>query len=390
MIGRRSESTARMADIPLARPSMGEEEVNAVAEVIRSRWVSQGPRVAEFERAFADYLGIPHAVAVSSATTALHLALLVAKVGPGDDVICPSFSFIATANSIRHIGARPVFVDIDPRTYNLDPALVERAATPATKVVLIVHQIGLAADLDALRQVARAHRWTLVEDAACAVGTRYRGRLVGTEAPLACFSFHPRKLITTGEGGMVTTDDAAGADLLRTLRSHGASVSDLARHKAGGILFEEYSVLGYNYRMTDIQAAIGLVQLHRLPAILARHAEIADHYSQVLGEMEEVEIPFVPEYATHSFQSYLIRFTSRARVSRDEVLRRMAARGISCRRGISPIHLEPVYRATVGDLRLPVTEEAARATMFLPIFSEMTDGQVAFVADSLKAVLVNR
>lgn len=369
---------------------MGEEEIRAVAEVIRSRWVSQGSRVAEFERQFAAYLGVPYAIAVSSATSALHLALLVAGVGPGDEVICPSFSFVATANSIRYVGARPVFVDIDPRTYNLDPAQVERAATAATKAVMVVHQVGLAADLDVIGQVARSRRWIVVDDAACALGSRFRGRLIGTDASLACFSFHPRKLLTTGEGGMVTTHDGAAADLLRRLRSHGASVSDLARHRAGGILFEEYPILGYNYRMTDVQAALGLVQLERLPAVLARHAEIANLYRLALEEVDEVKLPYVPEYAVHSFQSYLVRFTERARVGRDDILQSMAARGISCRRGIAPIHREPLYRPTVDDLRLPATEEAARRTMFLPIFSEMTDEQVTFVADSLKASLVQR
>ncbi len=189
---------------------------------------------------------------------------------------------------------------------------------------------------------------------------------------------------------MVTTHDGAAADLLRKLRSHGASVSDLARHQAGGILFEEYPVLGYNYRMTDVQAALGLVQLERLPGVLARHAEIAARYRVALEELGEVVLPYVPDYAEHSFQSYLIRLTDRARLDRDDVLRHMAARGISCRRGIAPIHREPLYRSMVGDLHLPVTEEAARRTMFLPIFSEMTDEQVTFVADSLKASLVPR
>jgi dTDP-4-amino-4,6-dideoxygalactose transaminase len=267
---------------------------------------------------------------------------------------------------------------------------VDKAATAATKAVLVVHQIGLAADLDAIGQVARLHRWIVIEDAACAVGSRFKGRPIGADASLACFSFHPRKLLTTGEGGMITTHDGAAASLVRQLRSHGASISDLARHKAGGILFEEYPILGYNYRMTDVQAALGLVQLERLPSVLARHAEIAALYGAALEDVDEVVLPYIPDYAGHSFQSYLIRFTDRARVDRDDVLQRMAARGISCRRGIAPIHREPLYRSLVGELHLPVTEEAARRTMFLPIFSEMTDEQVAFVVDTLKVSLLQR
>jgi perosamine synthetase len=372
-----------VTQIPLARPQLGEEEIAAVAEVIRSHWVSQGQKVAELEERFADYVGARHAVALTSATTALHLALLVSGISSKDDVICPSFSFVATANSIRYVGARPVFVDIDPHTYNLDPSLVEQAITRATKAILVVHQIGLAADLDALNQIAQSHGLVVIEDAACAIGARYRGKLIGAAQNLACFSFHPRKLITTGEGGMVTSHDGQVAAKLRQLRSHGASVSDVARHQAGGILTEVYDVLGYNYRMTDLQAALGLVQIRRLPGILARYAAIANQYTRALGDMQEVEVPYVPEYATHSYQSYLVRFTTRCRTPRDEVLRRMVARGISSRRGISPIHLEPLYASS--SVRLPATEEAARATMFLPIFADMTDEQITFVVDSLKA-----
>lgn len=380
-------NSPEMQSIPLARPWLGNEEVQAVAKVIQSRWVTQGPWVAQFEGRFGGYLGVPHAVAVTSATTALHLALLAAGIRPGDEVICPSFSFIASANCIRYVGARPVFVDIDPRTFNLDPDLVQRAVTPATKAILVVHQLGLAADLDAIRQLAHRLELMVIEDAACAVGSRHRGCLVGSDAALACFSFHPRKLITTGEGGMVVTRDPSTADRVRQLRSHGASISDLARHQAKNLIAEEYTLLGYNYRLTDIQAAVGLTQMDRLPAILARHAEIAHRYSAALAGVEEVEVPFVPDYANPNFQSYLIRLTAHCRPSRDDVVQAMVAKGVSCRRGIAPIHLEPVYRPIVGNLRLPATEQAAESTMYLPIFAEMTDQQVTFVVDALKEAL---
>ena len=250
-------STATLTkNIPVARPFIGREEEAAVLEVLRSGWVSQGPRVAEFERQFAQYVGAAHAIAVSSCTTGLHLALVAAGVKAGDEVLCPSLSFIATANSIQYAGAMPVFVDVDPATYNMDPARIESAITPRTKAILIVHQIGLPAAIAEISEIASRYGLAVIEDAACAIGSEYQGQRIGQPHTLmACFSFHPRKILTTGEGGMVTTSDEGIADRIRKLRQHAMSVSDLARHSSSQIVTESYPEVGYNYRMTDMQAA---------------------------------------------------------------------------------------------------------------------------------------
>ncbi len=244
--------------IPVARPSFGSDEEAAVVEALRSGWVTQGPRVAEFERQFAEYVGTPHAVAVSSCTTALHLALLVAGVKPGDEVLCPSLSFIATANSIVYAGAIPVFVDIDESTYNVDPKCIKDAITPRTKAILVVHQIGLPAALDEICAIAHEHGLLVIEDAACAIGSEYQGHRIGAPySSMACFSFHPRKVLTTGEGGMITTTDEKVADRLRRLRQHAMGISDVARHGSSKVLIETYEEVGFNYRMPDLQAAVG-------------------------------------------------------------------------------------------------------------------------------------
>ena len=248
-------------EVPFARPYLRGDEGDAVGRVIASGWVSQGPRVREFEAAFAERVGAAEAVAVSNCTTALQLALHVCGVGPGDEVIVPSMSFIATANSVWQCGATPVFADVDPRTFNLDPEAAERAITSATKAIMPVHQLGLPADMDRFIELADRHGLVLVEDAACAIGATYRSRPIGSLGPLTCFSLHPRKVITTGEGGMITLQDPEVAARLRQLRQHAMDVSDLARHGARDVVIESYPERGWNYRMTDMQAALGLCKL---------------------------------------------------------------------------------------------------------------------------------
>ncbi len=356
--------------IPITRPSLGQEEASAAAEVILSGWLSQGKRVLEFEAAVADYVGAAHAVAVSSCTAALHLALLAAGVRPGDEVICPSFTFIATANAIVHSGAVPVFVDIEPLTYNIDPAAVEAAITPRTRAIVPVDQIGLAADLGRIRELARRHGITVVEDAAPALGATFENERVGSRSPLTCFSFHPRKSITTGEGGIITTQDADLAARMRRLRSHGASISDLARHEAGSVLQETYDELGFNYRMTDVQAAVGCVQMTRLEQILARRAAVAGRYAEMLASDERVRLPYSPPGCRHTYQSYCVRLPS-AEV-RTAVMADLAAQGIATRRGVMAIHCEPLYRRRFPDCRLPVTERASNETMLLPLYADLT------------------
>src|SRR5256885_13023180 len=255
-------------NIPITKPSLGEEEARAPYESIRSGWVTQGPKVAAFEKAVAAYVGAKHGIATTSCTTGLHLALATAGIGPGDEVIVPSFTFIASANAILYTGATVVFCEIDPRTFNADPADIEKRITKKTKAIMPVDQIGLGCDIDAINDIAKRHGVDVVEDAAPTIGGTYKGRRVGSNAHQTVFSFHPRKAITTGEGGMITTDDEALAEKARKLRAHAMSVSDLDRHKADRVILEEYEELGFNYRMTDIQASIGLVQLRRLDELL--------------------------------------------------------------------------------------------------------------------------
>jgi perosamine synthetase len=367
--------------IPITRPFVGDEEVAAAAEVIRSGWLTQGERVQEFETSVARYVGAGRAVAVSNCTTALHLALLAAGVRPGDEVICPSFSFIATANAIVHAGARPVFVDIDPRTYNIDPELVEAAITPRTKVIMPVDQIGLAADITAIRTIAKRHGLKVVEDAAPSLGAMIGGRRVGSLSDLTCFSFHPRKSITTGEGGVITTDDPEAAGWLSRIRSHGASTSDLQRHRSKTVAFEEYRELGYNYRMTDIQAAIGVVQMRKLDSILAERRRLAARYAKLLGGYEWLDVPFEPHARFHTFQSYCIRL--RSEKMREAIMADLAGRGISTRRGVMAIHLEPLYRELYPDVSLPITEQCSAETLLLPLFPGLTDDEQQLVAESL-------
>jgi dTDP-4-amino-4,6-dideoxygalactose transaminase len=366
--------------IPITKPVVGAEEVEAAGQAILSGWLSQGPRVQEFERRIAAYVGAAEAVATSNCTTALHLALLAAGVRPWDEVICPSFSFIATANAILYTGAMPVFVDIDPATYNIDPALVEAAITKRTRAIIPVDQIGLAADIPAIRDIARRHGLVVVEDAAPSLGATIGGARVGGLSDFTCFSFHPRKSITTGEGGMITTNDPTAAAHLRQLRSHGASTSDLARHQAGTTDVEEYAELGYNYRMTDIQAAIGIVQLGRLEGILAERRRLAARYRELLSEVDDIELPLEPAGRLHTFQSYCVRLPAGLRAG---VMRDLAAEGIASRRGVMAIHLEPLYRGLQPGLSLPETELASANTMLLPLFVGMTDDDQIVVVETV-------
>jgi len=373
--------------IPVARPSIGVEEERAVLEVLRSGWVSQGARVAEFERRFAEYVGAAHAVAVSSCTTALHLALISAGVEPGDEVLCPSLSFIATANSIRYAGAVPIFVDIDPTTYNMDPDCIERAITPRTRAILVVHQVGLPSELDEICEIATRHGLVVVEDAACAIGSEYKHQRIGLpHTAMACFSFHPRKILTTGEGGMITTANEELAIHIRKLRQHAMTVSDLARHSSTQVVTESYDEVGFNYRMTDLQAALGIVQLQRLDEMLARRCWLAARYSEQLSRIDWLVPPAVPEGSRHNFQSYMVRLTSDAPVHRDELMQELLNRGISTRRGIMATHREVPYRDPRWTNQLPQTEFITDNTIILPLFYSMTDEEQDYVIDSIEQI----
>jgi dTDP-4-amino-4,6-dideoxygalactose transaminase len=372
--------------IPVMRPLLGEEEAAAAAEAVRSGWVAQGPRVAAFEKAFAARVGAREGVAVSSCTTALSLAVHLLGIGSDDEVIVPSFSFIATANAVRYVGARPVFADVDPLTGNLTAATIDAARTPASRAVIAVHQGGVPADVDEIRSLCERRGLALVEDAACAVGATYRGRSVGAGAALAAWSFHPRKLITTGEGGMLTTDRPDWAARLRRLREHGMNVSAADRHAAGHSVLESYLELGFNYRMTDIQAAVGLVQLRRLDGIVAQRRELAAGYHGLLAELPGVRAVRDPSYGTTNYQSFWVELDEDLPVSRDEVLRAMTAEGISPRRGIMAAHLEPAYAGHPHG-PLPVTERLTRRTLILPLHHELTADDQARVVGVLARLI---
>jgi perosamine synthetase len=368
-------------EVPFTRPYLTGDEGARVAATIATGWVSQGPRVREFEAAFAARVGAPEAVATTNCTTALQLALYVSGVGPGDEVIVPSLSFIATANAVWHNGATPVFADIDPRTYNLDPVAVERVITARTKAIMPVHQLGLPADMDPLLELAQRHGVAVVEDAACAIGARYRSRPIGSLGPLACFSLHPRKVITTGEGGMIAVHDPAVADRLRQLRQHAMDVSDLARHGARDVVIESYPERGWNVRMTDMQGALGLSQLEVLDDILAERARLAGRYTTALRAIPYLDPPFEPDYAERTWQSYAVRLSPHAPIGRTELMRQLLRDGIATRRGVMAIHLEAAYAGQ--PVLLPHTEAATRDSLMLPLFPGLSDGAQDYVIERL-------
>lgn len=372
-------------NVPITKPALTEEEARAPYESIRSGWVTQGPKVAEFEKAVASYVGAKHGIATTSCTTGLHLALATIGVKAGDEVIVPSFTFIASANAILYTGATVVFCEIDPRTFNADPADVEKRITKRTKAIMPVDQIGLACDIEAMNAVAKGHGIDVVEDAAPTIGGTYKGRKVGSNAHQTVFSFHPRKVITTGEGGMITTDDDAVAEKARKLRAHAMSVSDLDRHKADRPILEEYHELGFNYRMTDIQASIGLVQLRRLDELLRIRIAKAERYERELSGIPQLRTPYTPPYATHTYQSYCLDLDPA--VDRDDLMARLLRRGIATRRGVMASHLEKIYRDRVGTVSLPITEQKAKSTMLIPLFATMTDDEQTYVIESLREEL---
>lgn len=372
--------TARRIQVML--PMLGEEEEQAAAATIRSGWVAQGPRVAQFERDFAAAVGAGHGVAVSSCTTALHLALVLHGVGPGDQVVVPSLSFIATANAVRHAGAEPVFADVDLATGNLTVATIEAVRTARTRAVIAVHQGGMPFDTAALRAAAAGWGIPLIEDAACAAGSRAYGQPVGAGAAIAAWSFHPRKVITTGEGGMLTLDDADGAVRLRRLREHGMNVSAADRHASAQPVLEAYLEPAFNYRMTDIQAAVGLVQVGRLPGLVAGRRALAARYQELLAGIDGLVPVVEPAYAETNFQSFWVRIDPAYGVDRDEVLTELSAAGVSARRGIMAAHLEPAY-AHAAPAPLPVTERLTRDSLILPLHHALTEAD----QDHIVAVL---
>ena len=379
--------------IPIARPFLDASEADAAREAVLSGWISQGPQVAAFEQEFAALIAAPHACAVSNCTTALHLALLANGVGPGDEVITSSHSFIASANSIRYCGAKPVFVDIDPATYNLDPEKVAEAINDRTRAILAIHQMGMPCDLAALIAVANRHGIALIEDAACAIGSQINLRgdweLIGKpHGATACFSFHPRKVITTGEGGMLTTSEPGLDRKLRLWRQHGMDVPDTVRHNSPQVIFESYLFVGFNYRMTDVQAAVGRKQLERLPELVARRRAIAARYNDLLGNLEGLILPFEPQWARSNWQSYCVRLPDR--VEQKTVMQNLLDQGIATRRGIMCAHREAPYLGDTRQHDLRQSELAQDHSILLPIYAQMTEQEITQVADALRRELDRR
>ena len=388
--------TAVRTPIPVARPALGEREVEAARRAILSGWVSQGPEVAAFEREFAAVVGAPYACAVSSCTTALHLALVALGVGPGDEVVTVSHSFIATANAIRYCGATPVFVDVELETFNMDVSQLEAALGPRTRAILAVHQLGMPCDLQAITSIARRHTLPVIEDAACAIGSdiRWDGAWQPIGRPhgdVACFSFHPRKLLSTGDGGMLTTQHEELDQRFRLLRQHGMSVPDTVRHQASQVTFEEYAIVGFNYRMTDIQAAIGREQVKRLPSLVTRRRDLAARYHAAFRSFPGVTAPAEPEWARSNWQSYAVRVAAGRQRA---VMQALLDEGISTRRGVMNAHREKAYPA--GDWRvapghgLGRSEEAQDTAIVLPLFHDLHAADQDRVIDAVRRAVSAR
>ena len=371
---------------PITMPVMDHREAEAAGRVILSGWVTQGPEVAAFEKDFARFVGADHACAVSSCTTALHLALLAVGESPGDEVVTVSHSYIATANAVRYCGATPVFVDVEPESFNLDPNQLESAITPRTRAVLCVHQMGLPCNLTAILPVARSRGLAVVEDAACAIGSEIlwdgQWEKIGRcHADIACFSFHPRKVMSTGDGGMLTTANPEWDHRFRLLRQHAMSVPDTVRHGAAKVIFEEYPEVGYNYRMTDIQAAVGREQIRRLPEIVSGRRDLARRYADLLGGIPGLGLPQEPAWARSNWQSYCVRLPEG--VDQRSVMQDLLDAGVASRREIMCIHKEAAYADVPCDYPLTHSEIAQKQCINLPLYIQMSSDDQERVAFSL-------
>ncbi|MBT9585623.1 DegT/DnrJ/EryC1/StrS family aminotransferase [bacterium] len=382
--------------IPIAKVELTAEDEEAVLATLRSGWLVQGPQVAEFERLFREYSGAEYALATTSCTTALHLALVASQVGAGDEVIVPAFTWVATANVVEMQGARPVFVDIDLATYNIDVTQVKAALTSRTRAIIAVSLFGLSADLEPLRQLADERGLMLIEDAACALGSRYRGHHAGTLADFGCFSFHPRKSLTTGEGGMLTSARADWDTLARSLRDHGASQSDLARHVGSRpYILPDFRVVGYNYRMTDMQAALGVSQLQRFEKTLSQRQRLAQTYCEALQGLDWLALPHCPKDCVHAYQAFVCLFRPEAPClhnlvdlhgRRNALMERLENHGVSTRPGTHALHLLDVYRTRYA-LRpedFPRAWMADHLSLALPLYWRMTGQEQAFVTSALQ------
>ncbi len=372
--------------IPIAKPYLTKEDAQAAYDTILTGWITQGPRVKEFEEKFAAYTGAKYAVAASNCTTALHLSLIVAGIQTGDEVICPSMSYIATANVIKYVGATPVFAEIND-AYNIDLEETERLITNKTKAILIVHQIGMPADIDGFSKLAKKHGLALIEDAACAVGSMYKGKKIGSHSELVCFSFHPRKVISTGDGGMITTNREDYYERLKLLRQHGMSVNDRVRHESKKIIFEDHLEVGYNYRLTDIQASVGIKQLEKLDWLIGERRKIALQYNNAFKDFDFLRLPIEKEGYFSNYQSYSIYLNENCPVSRNDLMEKMLDAGISTRRGIMTSHRETAYHKDYGNLKLPISEDASDRSIILPLYVPMSQEDIQCVIDTFMSLI---
>jgi perosamine synthetase len=374
--------------IPVAKPYLTEDEAKNAYDTVLSHWVTQGPRVEEFEKKFASYVGSTYAVAVSSCTSALHLSLIVAGIRKEDEVICPSLSFIATANSILMAGAKPVFGEVDPDTLNLDTEKTEKLITSKTKAIILVHQLGKPAAIDAFKTLCKKYNLLLIEDAACAAGSSYKNKKIGSHSDLVCFSFHPRKVITTGDGGMITTNNKDYYTRLKLLRQHGMSLSDLSRHSSDKVLNEEYLEPGYNYRMTDIQAAIGIKQLEKLDWLVEERRKLASNYHVAFKAIDCIKLPVEEQTEYSNYQSYSIYLKENCPISRDELMQKLLEKGISTRRGVMTIHREAAYKKIYSSNNLSISEKVSDRSIIIPLYVPMTKEEQEYVIQQLKNLIL--
>lgn len=371
--------------IPIAKPYLTKDEAQAAYDTILSGWITQGPKVEEFEEKFATYTNAKYAVATSNCTTALHLAMIVSGIQPGDEVICPSMSYVATANCIKYVGATPVFAEVG-EDYNIDIEDVKKRITSKTKAILIVHQIGFPADIDAFAQLCKEKNLKLIEDAACAIGSEYKGKKIGSHSELVCFSFHPRKVISTGDGGMITTSNPEFAKRLKLLRQHGMSINDRVRHQSKEVIFEDHLEVGYNYRMTDIQASIGICQLSKLDWIVEERRKIAFKYLEAFKEIDGIQLPIEKSSCKSNYQSFSILLKDEVLISRNELMQKLLEKGIATRRGIMTAHRETAYKNS-GIFNLPVSEKMADKSIVIPLYIPMENSDIDFVIKNLKELL---
>ena len=376
-------------NIPIALPVTGEDEWLAVKESFETGWLTQGPKVAQFEKEFAKLHQVKHALAVTSCTTGLHLALVALGIGPGDEVIVPAFTWVATANVVLHCGAVPVLVDVDPTTFNIDPGQIADKLTECTKAIIVVHLFGLCSDIDAIRSVIPKHI-KIIEDAACAAGAKYKGQSAGTIGDVAVFSFHPRKTITTGEGGMLTTNDDMLAERLQQMRNHGASVSEEQRHHGPKpYILPEFNLLGFNYRMTDLQGAVGLVQLSKMNSFIDERAKWAGWYSRQLHDIEWLRLPSEPENGRHGWQSFVTYVDpNKAPQPRNILMEKLQEKGIATRPGTHAIHMLNLYRQRFGfnDLAFPGAQDCHNHSMAIPLHNRMIKDDYAYVVEALRSI----